>query len=111
MKAESKNMEGQIKIKMAQMKLMAEYDKNQAQIQKLQADAVKALADAKGVESGHAIALIEAQIGAAKNHQDVILKIIEMLRQETGNEDQQGNGGRMEKSPGNEGAVQQAGAE
>ena len=79
MKSQTKQMDSQIKLKTMQLKLMAEAEVNQAKVQNLQAQAIKALAEAKGVESGHAIALLEAQIGAAKAHQEGILRTIDMV--------------------------------
>lgn len=79
MKSETKRLDSQIKLKTMELKLMAEAEVNQAKVQNLQAQAIKALAEAKGVESGHAIALLEAQIGAAKAHQEGILRTIQMV--------------------------------
>jgi chaperonin GroES len=78
-KAQAKMQDTQMKLKLEALKLMEEAGVNQATIQKLQADAVKALAEAKGVESGHQIAVIEAQLGAAKLHQEVVMKHIDMM--------------------------------
>lgn len=74
----------QMKQDTAKMKLQAEMKNNadelqlearrlEGELQKLRADSIKALADAKGVESGHAIAMLEAQIAAKKNHMDGVL--------------------------------------
>ena len=105
MKSQTKQMDSQIKLKTMQLKLMAEAEVNQAKVQNLQAQAIKALAEAKGVESGHAIALLEAQIGAAKAHQEGILRTIDMVHdamvdKEERNDKQTGVEG-MAESPGN----------
>ena len=50
-----------------------------AKIQELQAKAVNQLAQAQGVDSGHQIALIEAQIGAAKAHKEGLVKALGAL--------------------------------
>ena len=78
-RGQTKLQEAQLKLKMEAMKLQEEAMLNQAKIQQLQAQAVKLLAEAQGVESGHQIALIEAQIGAAKANQEGMLKHIELL--------------------------------
>ena len=80
LKAKVKETEMQLHAKLAMAKLMQEADLNQAKINNLQAQAVKALADAQGVETGHEIAIIEAQIGAAKAHQDGLLKAAEIMQ-------------------------------
>lgn len=69
----------QMTLKMESLKLMEEAQLNAATIQKLQAEAILALEQAKGVGTGHDIALIEAQIGAAKIQQDGMMKHIDMM--------------------------------
>jgi chaperonin GroES len=54
--------------------------KNQAEIMKLYAQAEKALAEAKGVDTEHQIQLINARIGALKEHNDDLLKLIEIVQ-------------------------------
>jgi len=58
---------------------MQEAELQQAKITELQAKAVLELEQADGVKSGHAIAMLEAQIGAKRAHVDGILKSIEMM--------------------------------
>jgi len=53
---------------------------NAAKIAELEAKAVKHKADAQGVESGHMIAAIEAELGARKNHQEGMLRALELLQ-------------------------------
>lgn len=53
---------------------------NQAKMAELQAKAEKELADAKGVSTGHMIAMLDAQIGAAKAEQEGVLKSLELLQ-------------------------------
>lgn len=79
-KAQTKQLDIQMNAKMAVLTLMEEAEINKAKILELQAKAAKELAEAKGVETGHAIALLEAQIGAARNHQDGIFRVIEILQ-------------------------------
>ena len=64
---------------MAVLKLQADADKKQAEINKLQAEAIKLLAEAQGVETGHQIALINAQIGAEKSHRDSLIRAAETM--------------------------------
>jgi hypothetical protein len=53
---------------------------NTAKAQELGAKAVKEMAEAQGVDTGHQIAMIEAQIGAAKVHQDGLLSSLKALQ-------------------------------
>ena len=69
----------QFDMQKEKIELQGEVEKNQAEIVKLQAETVKILADAKGVDQGHQIALIDAQIGAAKEHKDRLVKLLELL--------------------------------
>lgn len=78
-KQQGKIQEAQMMLKMEGLKLMEEAQLNAAKIQKLQADAILALEQAKGVSTGHEIALIEAQIGAAKIQQDGMMRHIDMM--------------------------------
>lgn len=80
MKAQEKTLDLQVKMKLGMMQLMQDADVNQAKIIKLQAEAMKLMAEAQGVDKGHEIALLNAQIGAAKAHQDGILKSLELIQ-------------------------------
>jgi len=51
---------------------MKDLEVNQAKIHKLEADAILAIEQAGGVKQGHEIAMIDAQIGAAKAKQEGI---------------------------------------
>lgn len=53
---------------------------NAAKIVELEAKAVKHKAEAQGVESGHVIAAIEAELGARKQHQEGMLRALELLQ-------------------------------
>ena len=79
MKMQAKQMDMEMKAKMAVLKLQADADKKQAEINKLQAEAIKLLAEAQGVETGHQIALINAQIGAEKSHRDSLIRAAETM--------------------------------
>ena len=78
-KGKIKLQEAQLNMKLEAMKLQEEALLNQAKIQELQAKAVYELEQAKGVSTGHEIALIEAQIGAAKTQNDHLMKHVEMM--------------------------------
>ena len=79
MKNDERQMNHQLKFKLGIAKLMQEAELQQAKITELQAKAVLELEQADGVKSGHAIAMLEAQIGAKRAHVDGILKSIEMM--------------------------------
>lgn len=52
---------------------------NEANIEKLQAQSTKLLADAKGVDIGHQIAIIDSQVGAARAHHDGMIAALDQL--------------------------------
>lgn len=79
MKLQAKQAEMQLNGKLAAMKLMQEAEVKQAQVRKLQAEATKLLAEAQGVDTGHQIALINAQIGAEKAHRDSLFRAAETM--------------------------------
>ena len=109
MKLQARQAEMQLNGKLAAMKLMQEAEVKQAQVRKLQAEATKLLAEAQGVETGHQIALINAQIGAEKAHRDSLFRAAETMMKaidlDKGSIDEAGNnaGGLpgMEASGGN----------
>ena len=80
MKNQERQLNHQLKFKLGIAKLMSEAELMQAKITELQAKAVLELEQADGVKSGHAIAMLEAEIGAKKAHVDGILKSIEMMQ-------------------------------
>jgi chaperonin GroES len=102
MKNDERQLNHQLKFKLGIAKLMQEAELQQAKITELQAKAVLELEQADGVKSGHAIAMLEAQIGAKRAHVDGILKSIEMM---TNLEKEASNDGagiqRMEELPRN----------
>jgi hypothetical protein len=105
-KAQVKMADAQLKAKMAMMEMMQEAEVNKAKIMKLEADALKALAEADGVKAGHAVALLQAQIGAAKAHQDGIVKVIDILSKQLGEGNDKGGMGGMAPAPGDQGSPQ-----
>lgn len=72
-----KQLDAQIEV----ARLQIEASQTEAKIQMLLAQAQKLAAEADGVEAGHQIAVINAQIGAAKTHQDGILQSLQLLQQ------------------------------
>ena len=73
----AKEHQENLQVTVAQLQLDAAV--GQAKIAELEAKALKETAEAQGVKTGHAIALIEAQIGAAKAHQEGVLKSLDLL--------------------------------
>ena len=80
MKNEERAMNHQLRFKLGIAKLMSEVELTQAKVTELQAKAVLELEQADGVKNGHAIAMIEAEIGARKAHMDGIVKSVEMMK-------------------------------
>ena len=80
MKNDERQMNHQLRFKLGIAKLMQQAELEQAKITELQAKAVLELEQADGVKSGHAIAMLEAQIGAKRAHVDGIIKSIEMMQ-------------------------------
>jgi chaperonin GroES len=78
-KAQVKQMDIQAKVKLRVAEISADAEKKNAEIMVLQAQAMKLMAEAKGVGTGHEIALLNAQIGAAKQHRDHMLKTAEVM--------------------------------
>lgn len=70
------------------MRLMEERAVNQANIAKLYADAAFAMESAGGVREGHQIALFEAQVGAIRAKDDMLVQRISHLRDLMENERQ-----------------------
>lgn len=76
--AQAKAQDVQNKAKMAEAELQLDAAKLKYEIALLSAQAANQMAQAKGVEQGHAIAMLEAQIGAKNAHLDSVLKAIEI---------------------------------
>jgi chaperonin GroES len=85
-KIQQAQQQHQDEMQVAIVEMQQEAALNEAKIAELQAKATKHLAEAAGVDTGHQIAMIEAQIGAAKLRQEGITKSLEVLRKahETG---------------------------
>ena len=80
MKSQERQLSLQVKYKLGMMKIIQEAELNRAKIMKLEADAMKAIEEAGGIKEGHQIAMIQAQIGAAKAKQDGLLRSIEIMK-------------------------------
>lgn len=101
-----------------QLALMLEAQKVSAEIQELQARAAQEMANAEGMQAGHMIALLNAEIGAKKHQQDGLLQTIKVIKElvdstqvaQQGGKDggvqvstDQGGMGAMAAQPGNQG--------
>jgi chaperonin GroES len=98
MKSQERQLSLQVKMKLGIMKLTQEAELNRAKIMQLQADAIKLVEEAGGIKEGQKIAMLDAQIGAAKAHQDGILRSIELMHkvtQETGDVEYGANATRI----------------
>lgn len=82
-KAQERKLSLETKFKLGVMKLQQEAELNKAKILKMEADSAKALEEAGGVKAGHDIAMLQTQLGAAKAHQEGILKSIELMMKAT----------------------------
>lgn len=93
-KAQTQATKDNMTMKMAAMELLGEVELNQAKVQELRAKSIALLAEADSVKSGHAIALLNAQIGAAKAHQDGLLRSAKIILDGIKMNQELGNGGR-----------------
>ena len=72
MRSQIKQMDMELQTKLAAIKLAQAAELQQAKIHKLEADAILSIEQAGGVQAGHDIAMLDAQIGAAKAKQEGI---------------------------------------
>lgn len=109
MKSQAAQMKAQLDFKMKLLELVQVAEKQVAEVKLLEAQVVKTLAEAKGVDTGHQIAILEAQIGAAKAKQEGTLEALKILHDISKGQDdggsKQGGMGAMAGSPGNAGGV------
>jgi chaperonin GroES len=82
-KAEERKLSLETKFRLGILKLQNEAKLNEAKILKMEAEAAKAYEEAGGVSAGHDIAMLQTKLGAAKAHQDGILKSINMMMKAT----------------------------
>lgn len=67
-------------MQLAVVELKSQLAINEAKATELQAKATKELAEANGVQTGHQIAIIEAQIGAARAHREGLLSALSLMQ-------------------------------
>lgn len=79
-KLQQKAKEHSDQMQLAIAELKADMELNQAKIMELQTKAAEHLANANGVDTGHQIALYEAQIGAAKARQAGLLHGLTLMQ-------------------------------
>lgn len=96
-------------IKLAQLAQEAEHA--QAEMVKLEAEAILALAKARETDNGHAIALLNTMLGAAKQRQEGIFSMIEVLlkqKEVENNADSTAMGklAKPKRNPGSNGSTQ-----
>lgn len=94
LKAQTQATKDSMVMKLAAMELLGEVEVNQAKVQELRAKSIALLAEADSVKSGHAIALLNAQIGAAKAHQDGLLRSAKIILDGIKMNQEIGNGNR-----------------
>jgi chaperonin GroES len=80
MKNEERTVNHQLKFKLGLAKLMSEAELQQAKVTELQAKSVKLLEEADEMKNGHAIAMLQTEIGAKKANMDGIMRSIELMR-------------------------------
>lgn len=102
-KLQGKQMQFENEKAMFAAELMETHRLNQAKIVELQAKAALEMESAGGIKEGHRIAMFEAAIGALKQHNDSILKQIELFMK--GQEDGSDRGGIATADKGAVGSV------
>lgn len=98
---DAKSIEAQAKMQAAQnvalkmrqdhilavAEMLRKIEESQAKVKQLLAQAELQHAQAQGIPQGHAIALLDAQIGAEKNHRDALLQVLDILMKSAGGSD------------------------
>lgn len=98
LKLQAKQAQQQLDFKLHLLELVQKAELQAAQVKLLEAQVVQTLAEAKGVDTGHQIALIEAQIGAAKNKQEGTMEAIKLLHSVMGSSKKEGDNGEQTDS-------------
>jgi uncharacterized protein (DUF342 family) len=80
-KLELEKMKHQDGLQETMITLRMQYAMNEAKVAELQAKAAKETAEAGGVDTGHRIALMNAEIGARKAEQEGMLHGMEILQE------------------------------
>jgi hypothetical protein len=92
MKQQTKQQGDANTYKVKLLELAQKRDLIDAQIQELQARAAQEKAQADGVDKGHQIALLDAQIAAKKNHMDSVVDMIKTLHELNTSKETDGEG-------------------
>jgi hypothetical protein len=103
-KTKREGMKEQTKKELAALTLMETKRVNDAKILQLEAQAVALMEGVDDADAAHELAVLQAQIGAAKNVDDTITKHLELILKEQENASKQGNGGGVGGAPGQPGA-------
>lgn len=93
MKLQAKQATDQTTFKLKLLELTQKAELIRAQIDELRARAEMELSQAKGVDVGHTIALINAEIAQKKNHMDGLLEAIKLLHEATSSKEGDGKSG------------------
>jgi chaperonin GroES len=112
MKMQGEQAKAQLNFKLKLLELVQGAEKQAAEIKLLEAQVIQTLAEAKGVDTGHQIAILEAQIGAAKNKQEGTLEALKILQSMSKEQDDGGKSGGlagMEGASGNASPMGNAG--
>jgi hypothetical protein len=80
MRNQAKAAESRAQIQLEALKLLGEADLNQAKIGKLQAETIALGQQAQNARTNQQLAIINAQIGAARAHQETLLKAAAILQ-------------------------------
>jgi len=80
MRMQQKMQEMEAAQRMVALELLGEAELIQAKVQQLHAETAKAYAEAKGVETGHNVAIIQSQIAAAKQQQTALLQAARLIQ-------------------------------
>lgn len=79
-KAEAKMQEVQAKVQIAMVELQQSADLNAAKIAELESLAIKHKADSLSIGAGHQIAQMQIELQARKQHQEGILKSLQLMK-------------------------------
>lgn len=92
MKEQAKQATEQMHFKLKMLELAQKAELIRAQIDELRARAEMELSQAKGVDTGHAIALLNAEIASKKAHMDGLLEAMKLLHEATSSKEEDGTG-------------------
>lgn len=104
-KTQREGMKDKTKKEIVALQLMETKRVNDAKILQLEAQAVALMEGVDDADAQHELAVLNAQIGAAKNVDDTLTKHLELIMKEQENASKQGNGPGMAGAPGNAGTA------